>query len=147
MPVSFLMEALGGLGLFILGMKFMSEGLQKLAGEKLRQVLEKVTGNRLTAALTGSALASLLQSGSTASIIVIGFVNAGLISLYQALAVLLGTGLGTTIAIQFIAFKISFFALPIIFVGVILRCFSSRRRWVNAGTLLLGAGWYFSASI
>ncbi|GAB7027160.1 Na/Pi cotransporter family protein [Geotalea toluenoxydans] len=143
MPVSFLMEALGGLGLFILGMKFMSEGLQKLAGEKLRQVLEKVTGNRLTAALTGSALASLLQSGSTASIIVIGFVNAGLISLYQALAVLLGTGLGTTIAIQFIAFKISFFALPIIFVGVILRCFSSRRRWVNAGTLLLGAGLVF----
>lgn len=143
MPVSFLMEALGGLGLFILGMKFLSEGLQKLAGEKLRQVLEKVTGNRLTAALTGSALASLLQSGSTASIIVIGFVNAGLISLYQALAVLLGTGLGTTIAIQFIAFKISFFALPIIFVGVILRCFCSRRRWVNTGTLLLGAGLVF----
>lgn len=143
MPVSFLMEALGGLGLFILGMKFMSEGLQKLAGEKLRLVLEKITGNRFTAALTGSALASLLQSGSTASIIVIGFVNAGLISLYQALAVLLGTGLGTTIAIQFIAFKISFFALPIIFVGVVIRCFSSRRRWVNGGTLLLGAGLVF----
>ncbi|WP_243373964.1 Na/Pi cotransporter family protein [Geotalea sp. SG265] len=143
MPFSFLMEALGGLGLFILGMKFMSEGLQKLAGEKLRQVLEKITGNRFAAALTGSALASLLQSSSTASIIVIGFVNAGLISLYQALAVLIGTGLGTTIAIQFIAFKISFFALPLIFAGVVLRCFSSRRRWVNVGTMLLGAGLVF----
>lgn len=143
MPVSFLMEALGGLGLFILGMKFMSEGLQKLAGDRLRQVLDRITGNRFTAALTGSALASLVQSGSTATIIVIGFVNAGLISLYQALAVLLGTGLGTTIAIQFIAFKITFFALPLIFVGVILRCFSRRRRWVNGGTLLLGAGLVF----
>lgn len=143
MPLSFLMEALGGLGLFILGMKSMSEGLQKLAGDRLRHSLEKITGNRLTAALMGSCLASLLQSGSTASILVVGFVNAGLISLYQALGVLLGTGIGTTLAIQFIAFKISFFALPTIFIGVILRCFSSRRRWVNAGTLLLGAGLVF----
>ncbi len=143
MPLSFLMEALGGLGLFILGMKSMSEGLQKLAGEKLRNTIEKVAGNRFTAALMGSGLASLLQSGSTASILIIGFVNAGLISFYQALAVLLGTGLGTTLAIQFIAFKISFFALPTIFVGVILKCFGSKRRWVNAGTLLLGAGLVF----
>ena len=67
MPLSFLMEALGGLGLFILGMKSMSEGLQKLAGEKLRNTIEKVAGNRFTAALMGSGLASLLQSGSTAS--------------------------------------------------------------------------------
>lgn len=143
MPLSFLMEALGGLGLFILGMKSMSEGLQKIAGDRLRRSIEKITGNRLTAALMGSCLASLLQSGSAASILVVGFVNAGLISLYQALGVLLGTGIGTTLAIQFIAFKISFFALPTIFVGVILKCFSSRRRWVNAGTLLLGAGLVF----
>jgi phosphate:Na+ symporter len=137
------MEALGGLGLFILGMKFMSEGLQKLAGERLRNSLEKITGNRLTAALMGSCLASLLQSGSAASILVVGFVNAGLLSLYQSLGVLLGVGIGTTLAIQLIAFKISFFSLPSIFVGVILRCFSSRRRWVNVGTLMLGAGLVF----
>lgn len=143
MPLSFLMEALGGLGLFILGMKSMTEGLQKLAGQRLRNTIERLAGNRFTAVLLGSGLASLLQSGSTASIIVIGFVNAGLISLYQALAVLLGTGIGTTLAIQFIAFKISFFALPTIFIGVILKFFSSRRRWVNAGTLLLGAGLVF----
>lgn len=143
MPLSFLMEALGGLGLFILGMKFMSEGLQKLAGERLRSSLEKITGNRLTAALMGSCLASLLQSGSAASILVIGFVNAGLLSLYQSLGVLLGVGIGTTLAIQLIAFKISFFALPSIFVGVVLRCFSSRRKWVNVGTLILGAGLVF----
>ncbi len=99
MPLLSIWEAFGGVGLFILGMKSMSEGLQKLAGERLRRFLEKTTGNRLTAALTGSCLASLLQSSSAASILVIGFVNAGLISLYQALAVLLGTGIGASLAI------------------------------------------------
>src|SRR6266568_8893482 len=115
MPLIFVWEILGGLGLFILGMKSMSDGLQKLAGDRLRRSLEKITDNRLTAALMGSCLASLLQSSSAASILVIGFVNAGLISLYQALAVLLGTGIGATLVIQFIAFKISFFALPALF--------------------------------
>ncbi len=143
MPLSSIWEALGGLGLFILGMKSMSEGLQKLAGDRLRKFLEKTTGNRLTAALTGSCLASLLQSSSAASILVIGFVNAGLISLYQALAVLLGTGIGSTLAIQFIAFKISILALPSIFVGVILKFFGRKRRLVYIGDLLLGAGLVF----
>lgn len=143
MPLSSIWEAFGGIGLFILGMKSMSEGLQKLAGDRLRRFLEKTTGNRLTAALMGSCLASLLQSSSAASILVIGFVNAGLISLYQALAVLLGTGIGATIVIQFIAFKISFFALPAIFIGVIFKFFGRKRRLVNFGDLLLGAGLVF----
>ncbi|HEY6873479.1 MAG TPA: Na/Pi symporter [Geobacteraceae bacterium] len=140
MPLIFLWEVLGGLGLFILGMKSMSEGLQKLAGERLRRSLEKIAGNRLTAALMGSCIASLLQSSSAASILVIGFVNAGLISIYQALGILLGTGLGATIAIQFIAFKVSLFALPAIFLGVLLTFFSKKRRLVYLGNLLLGAG-------
>jgi phosphate:Na+ symporter len=143
MPLSSVWEAFGGIGLFILGMKSMSEGLQKLAGDRLRRFLEKTTGNRFTAALMGSCLASLLQSSSAASILVIGFVNAGLISLYQALAVLLGTGIGATIVIQFIAFKISFFALPAIFVGVIFKFFGRKRRLVYFGDLLLGAGLVF----
>lgn len=143
MPLIFLWEVLGGLGLFILGMKSMSEGLQKLAGERLRRSVEKVTGNRLTAALMGSCLASLLQSSSAASILVIGFVNAGLISIYQALGVLLGTGLGATLAIQFIAFKVSLLALPAIFLGVLLTFFSKKRRLVYLGNLLLGGGLVF----
>ncbi len=143
MPLIFLTEVLGGLGLFILGMKSMSEGLQKLAGERLRRSLEKITGNRLTAALTGSCLASLLQSSSAAAIVIIGFVNAGLISMYQALGVLLGTGLGATIAIQFIAFKVSLFALPAIFLGVLLSFFSKNRKLVSLGNLLMGAGLVF----
>ncbi len=143
MPLSSIWEALGGLGLFILGMKSMSEGLQKLAGDRLRRFLERTTGNRFTAALMGSCLASLLQSSSAASILVIGFVNAGLISLYQALAVLLGTGVGATLVIQFIAFKISLFSLPSIFVGVVLKFFGRKRRLVYIGDLLLGAGLVF----
>jgi len=143
MSLSFLWEALGGLGLFILGMKSMSDGLQKFAGDRLRRSLEKITGNRLTGALMGSCLSSLLQSSSAAAILVVGFVNAGLISLYQALGVLLGTGIGTTLAIQFIAFKIQSLALPAIFIGVLLKFFGRKRKWVNVGELLLGAGLVF----
>lgn len=143
MPLIFVWEVLGGLGLFILGMKTMSDGLQKIAGDRLRRSLEKITDNRLTAALMGSCLASLLQSSSAASILVIGFVNAGLVSMYQALAVLLGTGLGATIAIQFIAFRVSLLALPAIFFGVLLTVFSKKRKLVYLGNLLLGAGLVF----
>jgi phosphate:Na+ symporter len=143
MSLTSIWEALGGVGLFVLGMKFMSDGLQRIAGERLKRFLEKSTGNRLTAALMGSCLASLLQSSSAASILVIGFVNAGLVSLYQALAVLMGTGIGATLVIQFIAFNISFFALPTIFAGVILKFFGRNKKLVNIGDLLVGTGLVF----
>ena len=143
MPYASLWGALGGLGIFILGMKLMSEGLQKLAGDRIRGFLEKLTGTRLSSAFIGSCLSASLQSSSAAAILIIGFINAGLLSLYQALAVMLGTGIGTTIAIQFIAFRISIVAQPLIFVGVIMKFFCRRRRWVYAGDLLLGAGLVF----
>jgi phosphate:Na+ symporter len=141
--MSYITEALGGLALFILGMRTMSEGLQKVSGERLRRLLEKGTANRLTAPLIGSCLASLMQSGSAASVLVVGFVNAGLLSLYQALGVLLGTGVGTTLAIQFIAFRVSALALPAITVGVLLSFFSRSRRLSQLGGLLLGVGLVF----
>ena len=140
---SYITQALGGLALFILGMRTMSEGLQKVTGERLRRLLEKGTRNRLTAPLIGSCLASLLQSGSAASVLVVGFVNAGLLSLYQALGVLLGTGIGTTLVIQFIAFRVSALALPAITIGVGLSIFSRSRRLADLGGLLLGAGLVF----
>lgn len=140
---SYISQALGGLALFILGMRTMSEGLQKVSGDRLRRILEKGTGNRLTAPLIGSCLSSLLQSGSAASVLVVGFVNAGLLSLYQALGVLLGTGIGTTLAIQFIAFRVAAFALPAIALGVLFSFFSRSRRLAQLGGLLLGAGLVF----
>jgi len=143
MPYASLWEALGGLGIFILGMKLMSEGLQKLAGDRIRSFLEKLTGTRLSSAFIGSCLSASLQSSSAASILIIGFINAGLLSLYQALAVIMGTGIGTTIAIQFIAFRVAIVAQPLIFAGAILKFFCRRRRWVYAGDLILGAGLVF----
>ncbi|TGU72660.1 Na/Pi cotransporter family protein [Geomonas terrae] len=140
---SYIVEALGGLALFILGMRTMSEGLQKVTGERLRRILERTTGNRLTAPLLGSCLASLLQSGPAASVLVVGFVNAGLLSLYQALGVLLGTGIGTTLAIQFIAFRVSALGLPAIALGVFFSFFSRSRRLSNLGRMLLGIGLVF----
>ena len=140
---SYIFEALGGLALFIFGMRTMSEGLQKVTGERIRRFVERGTGNRFTAPLIGSCLASVLQSGSAASVLVVGFVNAGLLSLYQALGVLLGTGLGTTLAIQFIAFRVTALALPAITVGVFLSFFSRRRRLADLGGLLLGVGLVF----
>jgi phosphate:Na+ symporter len=138
-----LIEALGGLGLFVLGMKTMADGLQRLSGGRIRRTIEKIAGNRLSAALTGGCLSTLLQSSGAASILIIGFVNAGLLSLYQALGMLIGTGLGTTLAAQFFAFKISFLALPSIFLGVFLRFFTRKRRWAFFGDVLLGFGLLF----
>ena len=143
MPYASLWEALGGLGLFILGMKSMSEGLQKLAGERIRRFLERLAGTRLSSAFVGSCLSASLQSSSAAAILIIGFINAGLISLYQALGVMLGTGIGTTLAVQFIAFKISIVSYPLVFVGALFKFFFRRRRWVYAGEILLGAGLVF----
>jgi phosphate:Na+ symporter len=143
MSLMMFLEALGGLGLFILGMKIMSEGLQRLAGERLRRSLERLAGNRVTASFLGSSLTALLQSGGAASIIIIGFVNAGLLSLYQALGMLIGTSLGTTFVVQLIAFRIYFVAAPGIFFGAVLKFFSKRRRRVHFGEVLLGLSLIF----
>ena len=140
---SYIVEALGGLALFIFGMRTMSDGLQKVAGERLRRLLERGAGNRVTAPLIGSCLASILQSGSAASVLVVGFVNAGLLSLYQALGVLLGTGIGTSLAIQFIAFRVSTLALPAITIGVFLSLFSRSRKLSQLGSFMLGVGLVF----
>jgi phosphate:Na+ symporter len=143
LPVVNLVETLGGVGLFIFGMQTMSDGLQHLAGNRFRSLLERIARNRVSAALLGTGLASLLQSGSSASIFVVSFVNAGLISMYQALAILLGTCVGATVAVQFIAFQPSMFALLAIFVGILFRQLFKRRVLVHAGELFLGAGLLF----
>jgi phosphate:Na+ symporter len=143
LPFQALAEILGGGSLFVYGIKLMSEGLQKFAGNRFRAILEKVLSSRISAALLGTCLASLLQSSSSASILVVGFLNAGLISLYQALAIFLGTALGATVAVQFIAFQPAGFALLVIFLGVLLKFFFKRSYLVNSGELLLGAGLLF----
>lgn len=141
-PLMFL-EAIGGLGLLILGMRTSSQGLQKLAGEEVRRLMDRIAGNRFTAAILGGALSSILQSGGAAAIIIVGLMNAGLVSLYQSLGMLLGTSLGTAFVVQFISLRLTFIAAPGIFAGAVLKFFSRRRRRVYLGEVILGVSLIF----
>ena len=133
----------GGLGLFLFGMKIMSEGLQKVAGDRMRKILAALTNNRFIGTLVGLAVTAIIQSSSATTVMVVGFVNAGLMSLVQSIGVVLGANIGTTVTAQLIAFKITKFALPAIGVGAGLKLFSSSRRWTYIGEILLGFGILF----
>jgi len=134
---------LGGLGLFLFGMKIMSEGLQKVAGEKIRQILAALTNNRIVGTLVGIAVTAIIQSSSATTVMVVGFVNAGLMSLVQGIGVVLGANIGTTLTAQLIAFKITQYALPAIGVGAALKLFGKRKKSVYIGEIILGFGILF----
>ncbi|MDY0132432.1 MAG: Na/Pi cotransporter family protein [Desulforegulaceae bacterium] len=139
----FLYAIVGGLGLFLYGMKLMSDGLQKSAGEGLRKVLEKLTSNRVIGAFVGVVITSIIQSSSATTVMVVGFVNAGLLKLTQALSVVLGANIGTTITGQIIAFQITDLALPAIGIGVFLRIFLKHPRFHYLGEVFIGFGMLF----
>jgi len=136
-------QTLGGLGLFIFGMRLMSDGLKKVAGKKLRAVLSAVSSNRVIACATGTLITSMVQSSSATTVMLVGFVDAGLMTLTQAVGVVLGANIGTTVTAQLIAFNISNYAPPIIALGVLLRFFFSSRGWQQWGEVLLGFGILF----
>ena len=138
-----LIQTLGGLGIFILGMKFMTEGLQMAAGNKIRNVLKAVSNNRVIGFATGAAVTALVQSSSATTVMLISFVSAGLMGLNQAVGVMLGANVGTTMTAQLIAFKLSSLALPAITVGVPLKFFSPRRKYRYLGEVILGFGLLF----
>jgi phosphate:Na+ symporter len=133
----------GGLGLFLFGMKIMSEGLQKVAGDRMRQILAALTNNRIIGTLVGLGVTTIIQSSSATTVMVVGFVNAGLMSLVQAIGVVLGANIGTTVTAQIIAFKITKFALPAIGLGTGLKLFSRNKRWMYIGEVILGFGILF----
>jgi phosphate:Na+ symporter len=138
-----IIQALGGLGLFLFGMKLMSEGLQKVAGDRLRSFLEMVSNKRVVGCLVGTLVTAVVQSSSVTTVTMVGFVNAGLMNLTQAVGVILGANVGTTITAQLIAFKISDIALPAIFIGVVIIFFAKRRKWRYVGEIILGFGLLF----
>lgn len=133
----------GGLGIFLFGMKIMSEGLQKIAGDRMRKILAALTNNRVIGTMVGIAVTAIIQSSSATTVMVVGFVNAGLMSLVQSIGVILGANIGTTITAQLIAFKITKFALPAIGLGAGLKLFSRSRKWMYMGEILLGFGFLF----
>jgi phosphate:Na+ symporter len=136
-------QTLGGLGLFIFGMRIMSDGLKKTAGKRLRTVLSAVSSNRVIACVTGMAVTSMIQSSSATTVMLVGFVDAGLMTLTQAVGVVLGANIGTTVTAQLIAFNISNYALPVIALGVLVRFFFAAKKWQQWGEVLLGFGMLF----
>ncbi|PLX71191.1 MAG: Na/Pi cotransporter [Denitrovibrio sp.] len=134
---------IGGLGMFLYGMKLMSEGLQKTAGSSLKKIIEKFTSNRVIGVLVGTVVTVIIQSSSATTVMVVSFVNAGLMNLFQALSIVLGANIGTTITAQLIAFKITKYALPAIGIGVAMALFSKDPRKKYYGEIVLGFGLLF----
>ncbi|MFH1489901.1 MAG: Na/Pi cotransporter family protein, partial [Pseudomonadota bacterium] len=141
--MSIVFQALGGLGMFLFGMKIMSEGFQKIAGRKIRQILSLVSSNRFSGCLVGTLVTAIIQSSSASTVMLVSFVDAGLMTLRQAVAVILGANIGTTVTAQLISFKIQDFALPAIALGVLLKFFSGGRKRVYLGDVFLGFGLVF----
>ncbi|MBU8902106.1 MAG: Na/Pi symporter, partial [Victivallales bacterium] len=139
---SVLISVLGGLAIFIFGMKQMSDGLQKVAGEKMKQILHFFTSNRFVAVLAGTFITAVIQSSSATTVMVIGFVNAGLLNLFQSIGIIFGANIGTTVTAQIISFKLSGLALPAITVGLLIMFFKHRmaKGW---GETILGFGLLF----
>jgi phosphate:Na+ symporter len=138
----------GGLGLFLFGMILMSEGLKKAAGKKLKGVLESMTKNRVIGCLVGAGLTALIQSSSASTVMVVGFVNAGLLTLKQAISVIIGTNVGTTatawlVSISGFHIEITTYALPAIAIGFSLHIFGRTRSVKNIGEIILGFGILF----
>lgn len=131
---------IGGLGIFFLGMHLMSDGLQKAAGERMRKILELFTSRPLTAVLTGAGVTAVLQSSSTVTVMIVGFVNSGLMNLSQALGTIMGANIGTTITAQIVSFDIYALAFPFIGLGALLYFFTRKRlpRYFGKGALGFG---------
>ncbi len=129
--------------MFLYGMKIMSEGLQKFAGSRLRRILNMVTDNRFVGCGVGTLITGIIQSSSVTSVMLVGFVDAGLMNLTQAVGVVIGANIGTTITAQLIAFKITAYALPVIALGVFIKFFTGHSKWIYLGDVLLGFGLVF----
>jgi phosphate:Na+ symporter len=137
---------LGSLGIFLFGMKTLSEGIQKTAGDKMRQVMATMTHNRVAGVGTGFLTTCLLQSSSATTVIVVSFVNAGLLTLVESIGVIMGANLGTTLTAWIIAvvgkFSLAKIALPIIGIGTPL-IFIGKGKWKSMGEILIGFGLLF----
>jgi phosphate:Na+ symporter len=134
---------IGGLGLFIFGMKYLSDSLQKIASVRVRRWLRTLTNNPIKGLSLGALVTSIIQSSSVTTVILIGLINAGIINLFQAASVIIGANIGTTITAQIIAFKISKYALPAIGIGAIMILTMKKKKLRFWGQLILAFGLIF----
>ena len=143
MGVKELMSLAGGLGLFLLGMTIMSEGIEKAAGAKLRGILEKFTTNRFSGLLVGIFFTGIVQSSSACTALVVSFVNSGLMNLYQAAGVIFGANIGTTITSQLVSFNLSAYAPLILLAGVIASMVAKNQTVQKFSDVVTGFGVLF----
>ena len=137
------MELVGGLGLFLLGMKHMSDGMQAVAGSGLRRMISAATGNRILAVIVGTIVTCVVQSSSITSVMVVGFVNSGVMQLSQAIGVIIGANIGTTITGWILVLKIGKYGLPLIGLFGIIYLFSKGDRWRYWAMFMMGVGMVF----
>ncbi|NLZ53524.1 MAG: Na/Pi cotransporter family protein [Thermoanaerobacteraceae bacterium] len=143
MSLNSLFTLFGGLGLFLYGMKIMGEGLEKAAGDRLKDLLELLTRNRLMGVLVGTLVTAIIQSSSATTVMVVGLVNAGIMDLSQAIGVIMGANIGTTMTAQLIAFKLTDIALPAIGLGTVIVLFGRNKTQRYLGQVVLGFGLLF----
>lgn len=141
--VTCIVTMIGGLAIFLYSMKMLSGGLEAAAGSKLQSILEKLTSNRFLGLLVGMVIAGLVQSSSTTTVMVVGFVNASLLNLTQALWVIMGANIGTNITSQLVAFKFSQIAPIIAIVGVLILLFTHKKKYAAIGQIVTGLGFIF----
>ena len=142
MSVMQFMTVFGGLAIFIFGMKLMSDGLHHVAGERMRSILRMFSANRFVAVISGAMVTCVIQSSSASTVMVIGFINAGLLSLVQALGLIFGANIGTTITAQLVAFDIEWIIMPAIILGLLLS-FVSQPRIAKWSETIIGFGFLF----
>jgi len=133
----------GGLALFLYGMKILSDGLQKAAGNKLKSMLKNLTNRPIKGILTGAFITSLIQSSSITTVTIVGLISAGLMNLPQAITVIMGADIGTTITAQLVAFKVGKYSLPIIAIGTIFLFLAKKKKFHYLAQVFLGFGILF----
>lgn len=143
MSLSIILSMAGGLGLFLYGMRIMSDSIEKVAGARLRGILERLTTNRFTAILVGVFFTALVQSSSACTVMVVSFVNSGLMTLMQAAGVILGANIGTTVTALLVSFKLEKAAPVILLVGVLILMFVKKQKISRWGEAIIGFGILF----
>ena len=134
---------LGGLGIFLFGMEQMSESMKNVAGGRMRDILAKLSNNRIMGLITGTVVTAVIQSSSVTTVMLVGFVTAGLMSFSQSIAIILGADIGTTITAQIVAFKVTKYALIMVAVGVGLQFISKKEKIKQYGLMIMGLGLVF----
>lgn len=143
MAINIALGILGGLGLFLYGMNLMGEGLQKAAGEKLKKIIEMLTSNRFMGVLVGVFVTAIIQSSSATTVMVVGFVNAGIMQLTQAIGVIMGANIGTTVTAQLVSFELTQLAPAAVGIGMVIYLFASKEKSKQLAEILIGFGILF----